>query len=1045
MNNVINNLFDVTAIQTEIAKVAQLLKDLDERAAQIGVSLRDNLTFTKLAKSAEDLTTATRNYNNEAVKTRQVFDEGSRQRQQLITLESKLSAAETETAQAIQKKIIEIRMATAETKAAAQADIIAEKENKGLVLSYKEMQLAVSAAENALKNMTTAEIQGSKGAELATKVAKYRDELKAADVVMNVYNRNVGNYSSAVGENANKTETLRTQMRKVREELVLLTEGTAEYDAKARELGALMDKQADANSVAKMYASDTQGLDILKQTTGAVSGSMQGLITTFALAGEEGGQFAQVAKIIAVAQIGANIATTLANNLQKESVIRRKAQVLIDKAFGTQKKAETIAITAATAATAAETGATEVATVATSIWGKVMNALPIFLIIAGLAALVTGIMAAVSWLDSGASSAKRAEKAMQDFEVAVGQADETLKDIQNNTAIAELAEDTRYAAEMSELLAKNASKAQIAQAELTHAQNLAAITAKGLNEEIIVTADNLSNSWQNTRAQLDALVNDSDSEFDAIRNAKNMNDAYAASLLINNDNISESEQEKVQNFISSYRKTMEYERLYQLQLEQRTNNEVRANADSATSQREFTETAINEARTRSRTIKDLQLSLMLDEQTREEATLKEAARRRIEDFKGTAIERAEFERLTNIQLERDLEAIWFKYTGQIDEMTQSREQEEKNRVDRAIARYQNEADEQTRAAQRANNVLKEEYLKGAITKEEYDLRSEELAQKLTKETLDITIAGLKKLLENVDATAEQREQWARELADLEVETETAATDAKILQHNRELESLKQIRAAQTETINAGLDLFSEVSTAMAEIDQERINKMREADDAAFAAQQEQINNGLMSAEMKAAEEKRLAEDKERRDKAIADKEKSARNKANAIELAVSIAKQIIATQVAVTEALAIPPPAGEIIAAQRRIQGYIALATILATSIPKFEHGGITPAGYALWGEKRPEVAVTKKGDVMLATKPTITNFDAGTIIFPSIKNYEQAYERAMADRAGGDMSGVIEVLTKIERKSFGNSANFQIMTNDLVIGRKGSINRKIV
>jgi hypothetical protein len=43
----------------------------------------------------------------------------------------------------------------------------------------------------------------------------------------------------------------------------------------------------------------------------------------------------------------------------------------------------------------------------------------------------------------------------------------------------------------------------------------------------------------------------------------------------------------------------------------------------------------------------------------------------------------------------------------------------------------------------------------------------------------------------------------------------------------------------------------------------------------------------------------------------------------------------------------------------------------------------------ALWGEKRPEVAVTPTGDTFFAEKPTLTKFDTGTRIFKSVSEYE--------------------------------------------------------
>jgi hypothetical protein len=71
--------------------------------------------------------------------------------------------------------------------------------------------------------------------------------------------------------------------------------------------------------------------------------------------------------------------------------------------------------------------------------------------------------------------------------------------------------------------------------------------------------------------------------------------------------------------------------------------------------------------------------------------------------------------------------------------------------------------------------------------------------------------------------------------------------------------------------------------------------------------------------------------------------------------------------------------------------GAVQVATIVSQPIPAFAKGGTTGDGLALWGEVRPEVAVTPSGDVMLATAPTISDFDAGTRIYKSVADYEAA------------------------------------------------------
>ena len=144
----------------------------------------------------------------------------------------------------------------------------------------------------------------------------------------------------------------------------------------------------------------------------------------------------------------------------------------------------------------------------------------------------------------------------------------------------------------------------------------------------------------------------------------------------------------------------------------------------------------------------------------------------------------------------------------------------------------------------------------------------------------------------------------------------------------------------------------------------------------------------MSDETRAEKQKEINEAKAANDKIIADKIQAEKIKQAKWEKANAIIQAIIQTSLAVASALKTLNPALAVIAG---IAGAIQIASIAAQPIPAFEKGGITGDGLALWGEKRPEIAVTPSGQTFIADKPTVSNFDAGTKIYKSVSDYEAA------------------------------------------------------
>ena len=98
----------------------------------------------------------------------------------------------------LQKKKIELAAARKDLDALAKAEVEAAKGTMIAADSYVAMQRYLKDTERQIKNMTAAELDSARGKELIKKYNETNNQLKAIDASMGNYQRNVGNYASAL-------------------------------------------------------------------------------------------------------------------------------------------------------------------------------------------------------------------------------------------------------------------------------------------------------------------------------------------------------------------------------------------------------------------------------------------------------------------------------------------------------------------------------------------------------------------------------------------------------------------------------------------------------------------------------------------------------------------------------------------------------------------------------------------------------------------------------------------------------------------------------
>lgn len=158
--------------------------------------------------------------------------------------------------------------------------------------------------------------EGSKQFEALTKILD--NQTKAFDLL-----------NEKVQETGKSSNSLRSQLRQLRERLADLDEGSDEFKKLQKEAGELQDRIGDLTSGIKAFASDTANLDAAIEGIGVVAASFGAVQGSMAALGIESDNVEKTLTKLAGITTLLNSLQTIQNALQKESVLRT---ILTDKA-----------------------------------------------------------------------------------------------------------------------------------------------------------------------------------------------------------------------------------------------------------------------------------------------------------------------------------------------------------------------------------------------------------------------------------------------------------------------------------------------------------------------------------------------------------------------------------------------------------------------------------------------------------------------------------------------------------------------------------------
>jgi len=165
------------------------------------------------------------------------------------------------------------------------------------------------------------------------------------------------------------TLSLKQELRKMKDELVLLDQGSAEFRALANEAAALEDTIKDVDAQVRFLSSDTKNLDTAVQAVQGFAGGFQAAQGAAALFGAESQEVQKAIQNIIAVQGIMNGVQQVTNVLQRESILGarlRTGQIV--------KWAK----------------ATKVATVAQKAFNMVLKANPIGLVVTAIGLLIAG-------------------------------------------------------------------------------------------------------------------------------------------------------------------------------------------------------------------------------------------------------------------------------------------------------------------------------------------------------------------------------------------------------------------------------------------------------------------------------------------------------------------------------------------------------------------------------------------------------------------------------------------------------------------------------
>lgn len=303
------------------------------------------------------------------------------------------------------------------------------------------------------------------------------------------------------------------------------------------------------------------------------------------------------------------------------------------------------------------------------------------------------------------------------------------------------------------------------------------------------------------------------------------------------------------------------------------------------------------------------------------------------------------------------------------------------------------------------DLLNESYAKRTVSEKQFGELRIKIQREYAKKYIDEEIKQVQELLNNSNLTVDQRADAEKKLAKFKIESSRLITKNQIEDNDKitdrekvNAEKRKQLEqdlaAKKAELAKAVLDVGVSIVNSGFENQKNKIKEESDLIEKKKNTDIENVNNSIATEEEKA---NRIAvieavavskkEEIERRLHDIDVKKAKFQKLVSVAEIGINTAKDIAKVTTGAA-ALSIIPIIGPALAAAALAQipfmigvGAAQIATVLATPIPAFEHGGVmSKNGLAMYGEVGSELMIDPSGKLSLTPdKPTIGHVQAGT------------------------------------------------------------------
>lgn len=286
---------------------------------------------------------------------------------------------------------------------------ILSKEIQNNVKQEMAQEGSIDSMKAKLSNLTAEYNRLGTSMEDVEKKNKIGGQIKGITASLNEQEQALGNFRRQVGNYGVATESIRSELKKLTEQIGRMKlagqEGTAEYEALVNRASAVKDAFGDAAREIGVGASDTKGLDTMKESVSVLAGSFTALNSVQGMFADDQ---ERMQKLVNKVQIGIGAlaaATAIQNALQKESAVMTAIATF-------QSKMKTKAMVLETAATDGLGKVTAWATVKQAFFNAVAMANPYVLLALALATVSGALWIFASGAETAAEKQKKLNESM---------------------------------------------------------------------------------------------------------------------------------------------------------------------------------------------------------------------------------------------------------------------------------------------------------------------------------------------------------------------------------------------------------------------------------------------------------------------------------------------------------------------------------------------------------------------------------------------------------------------------------------------------------